>query len=209
MPLLCFTSLLKPQMADSLRSNTFPYPSMRSFPAHFTFAFNYITGYNFYILQARPMRTSFPHAIFAFVIPNLLDLLILKFQNQDKSPFETHPKTVSFGVLCVLLYCLAYDLHQRLSLPRLSPMLACLVHHCALFFGYMTIASLVSLLLPDSASPAIYVGHVALAVGCPLLHLVYQRIRGLFRGARFQNRPNLPILTGPGRNANQRYIFPV
>lgn len=194
----------------------FPFfnPSMRRFPTHFNIAFHNMICYHFYFLQSQDMATLYPHPIFSFAIPILLNFLVLKYQNLDKAPFQTRPKTVLLGILSLLLYCFSYDYLQRIRMRRGPSVLANVLHRCILFFGYMVIATLASLLFHDSASPAFYALYITISVG-DLLYSAYQRIRGRqFRGTRFGGRRNSPFLMRlcrilAQRNPNQGHLLPL
>lgn len=202
------------QMADPLTAFPFFFnPPVGRFPIHFNFAFhNMINFYHFYFLQAQGIATC--HDIFSFAIPILLNFIGLKYQNQGKSPFQTHPKTVLLGILSLLLYCCSYDYQQRICLPRRSLVLNQILNRCILFFGYTAMAMLASLLFPDSASPAFSVLYVMLSAG-DMLVLVYQRIRRQLRGTRFEVRQNSPFLRSLWRilaaqtNSNQGHLLPI
>lgn len=201
-------------MADPARGFPFFNPPMRRFPTHFTFAFQNMVCYHFYFLQAPGMATFYPLTIFSFVLPILLNFLVLKYQNQDKSPFQTRPKTVLLGILSLILYCFCYDYLQRIRMHGRPAVLAHVFHHCVLFFGYLAMATLASLLLPDSASPAFYAFYITLSVS-DLLYLVYQRIRrSQLRGTRFGDTRNSPFFVSmwrilAQRNPNQGHLLPL
>ncbi|KAL3497519.1 hypothetical protein ACH5RR_040251 [Cinchona calisaya] len=104
---------------------------------------------------------------------------------------------------------------QRLSPPPRS-LLARVIYHCMTLFGYLSFASLASLLFPDSARPAIYVLYITLSVG-ELLPLVCQRlgIRWFGRTHFSRERRYVPtFLISPWRlvaqrTLNQRQLLPI
>ncbi|RVX01218.1 hypothetical protein CK203_036208 [Vitis vinifera] len=54
------------------------------------------------------------HAILLFIVPALLDLLDLMYE-EGTSPFATHPKTMWFTIGCLLAYCLVYGAELSFS----------------------------------------------------------------------------------------------
>ncbi|KAH6770344.1 UDP-Glycosyltransferase superfamily protein [Perilla frutescens var. hirtella] len=80
----------------------------------------------------------------------LTAFLQLKYPNS--SPFSTHPTAMSVAVSCSAVYCLASAAALRFHLHPL----VLLAHHLSLSFAYISVASLASVLLPDSATPFVY-----------------------------------------------------
>ncbi|KAI8546643.1 hypothetical protein RHMOL_Rhmol07G0135500 [Rhododendron molle] len=132
--------------------------------------------------------TSSCHGVLAFVIPVLLSLIQLKYQGNQTSPFATHPKSTGFAVVSLLLYCLAYDAEARAisSVPsRPRPTYSWIPARAMAVFGSLSMASLASILFPDSL--------------CPMLCLLWLagdlllRLRKLLRGKQGSRRTILPL----------------
>ena len=158
----------------------------------FDFVFLNLLFFRYYFFEAEDTATSL-HTVISFAISVLLNFLLLKYQGKNESPFDTNPKTVSFGVSCLLLYCFTNECAQRISSGRGLGRFACAIHRCVLLFGCLSVASLASLLYSDSATPAIFVLCSMIAVG-DLLPGIYQRIRAKFRETHFQVQLFLPNL---------------
>lgn len=118
-------------------------------------------------------------AIFAFAVSALLNILQLKYNGNDDSPFVTHPKIMGIATLSVLVYCLACDAELRIcsssSSSRLSPNYGnVIVHLVVRFLGYFSLVSLGSVI----AFPKVYVLLilylllVTLLLFCLVLHWV-------------------------------------
>ncbi|CAB4300522.1 unnamed protein product [Prunus armeniaca] len=84
------------------------------------------------------------HAILAFIVPILLTFVQIKFQGTS-SPFETHHTTTMVAIASLLAFSLAVG--ARLRFPTHSPTYSSFVVG---FSGLLSVASLLSLLLPDS-----------------------------------------------------------
>ncbi|KAL0388003.1 UNVERIFIED_CONTAM: hypothetical protein Sradi_2682100 [Sesamum radiatum] len=90
----------------------------------------------------------------AWIIPVLLTFLQLKYQGNDQqTPFTTHPKTMIVAVSSSIVYYLAYTWRQRIPPP---PRLAGFADRCLVWSGNVSVASLTSVLFPDSATPFLY-----------------------------------------------------
>ncbi|CAK9158963.1 unnamed protein product [Ilex paraguariensis] len=93
------------------------------------------------------------HDILTFIVPVIIALLQLK----DKTPFDTHPKTMCVVSTSLLLYGV-------LSMLRFSsPTYASIVHHGTRLFGFLLLASLTSTLFPDPVSLVLYAMFIMLS----------------------------------------------
>lgn len=140
-----------------------------------TSLFNMICYYNSYFFQSQEIANSL-HSIFSLLTSLLLNFLILKYQNHDNTPFETHPKSIYCAITSFLAYSMLHDIEKRFSPQRRRIMTRnrayVVVHgYAMLLFGSLCVASLVSILLPDSASPVLYFLCLMLPI-CGLLHYV-------------------------------------
>ncbi|KAL0377115.1 UNVERIFIED_CONTAM: hypothetical protein Scaly_0829100 [Sesamum calycinum] len=107
-----------------------------------------------------------------WIIPVLLTFLQLKYQGTDqKTPFTTHSKTMNIAVSSSTVYYLAYFVQLRFSLHL---RLAVFVNHCLVWSGYASVASLTSVLLPDSATPFLY-GLFVMLPASELFHWIYNK----------------------------------
>ncbi|KAL8482987.1 hypothetical protein ACS0TY_025882 [Phlomoides rotata] len=105
--------------------------------------------------------TSLNQAI-ALTIPILTNLLQLK----KNDPFSAHPTTMRLAVSTTILFYTAYTALLRFPLRRRPAVIA---DHCLLSIGNTAVASLASLLLPDSLSPFVFAVFGLL----PAVELVY------------------------------------
>ncbi|KAL8482973.1 hypothetical protein ACS0TY_025870 [Phlomoides rotata] len=98
----------------------------------------------FYFMRIRFIN-SFNQTI-ALTIPVLLNFL----QLQKSNPFSTHPRAMRLAVSATILFYLAYTAVLRFPLRRRS------ADHFLLSTGNAAVASLASVLLPDSLSPFVF-----------------------------------------------------
>ncbi|KAH7864372.1 hypothetical protein Vadar_028880 [Vaccinium darrowii] len=128
--------------------------------------------------------TSSCHVVLTFIIPVLINLIQLKYQESQTSPFETHPKSMGIAVVGLLLYCLAYDAETRVaSLPvgRRRSTYEWIPARAMVVFGLLSVTSLASTLFPDSMGPILYFVCVLFAAGDQVLRLwklLLWKIRG-------------------------------
>ncbi|KAL8479476.1 hypothetical protein ACS0TY_026392 [Phlomoides rotata] len=106
--------------------------------------------------------TSLNQAI-ALTIPILTNLLQLK----KNDLFSAHHTTMRLAVSTTILFYTAYTALLRFPLRRRRP--AVIADHCLLLIGNAAVASLASLLLPDSLSPFVFAVFGLL----PAVELVY------------------------------------
>ena len=141
----------------------------RSFPeAHLSInAFIAIT--NTFLLLHEQLTPNSLHIIFAFMIQVVLNLLGVKYQGKANTPFDTHPITMSFGIACFLVYCLAYGFELNCFVSWLSPTHAPQLRRSMVVFGSLSLASFVSVLFPGSVQWILFGIHVLLLMGF-LLH---------------------------------------
>lgn len=141
--------------------------------------FNLICYYNSYFFQSQGIENS-SHSIFSLLTSLLLNFLLLKYQNQDKTPFETHPKSIYCAITNFLAYSILHDIEKRFSPQRRRSCTYVVVHdYTMLLMGSLRVASLGSILLPDSACPVLYLLCLMLP-SCGLLHLAYKNIKVIF-----------------------------
>lgn len=118
--------------------------------------------------------------IYGFAITLILNFVQLKYEAQDqKTPFQTHPKTMHVSVVSLLIYCLLYDIRQRFSSHPLYRSSAPIVSRAMLFFALLSLLSATSLLFPESVRGILYALCILLSVG-DCLHAFFQRIKNRF-----------------------------
>lgn len=109
------------------------------------------------------IKMSSRQAIFAFIVTVLLNLVQIKYQPKVESPFETRPKTMFVAIASLLLYSF-FSYYARLVRTTASAAsnhcTAAYFHHFAKislgFCGPMSLASVISLLLPESLCPPVF-----------------------------------------------------
>ncbi|GFZ08534.1 hypothetical protein Acr_20g0003420 [Actinidia rufa] len=92
------------------------------------------------------------NTVLALFIPAIFNFLELKYQGTAFSPFQTHPKTMRFAVVALLLYCFAHDFETR----QCSPAYAHVFHGGKAVFGSLLSVSLASVLFQDSVWLALF-----------------------------------------------------
>lgn len=135
--------------------------------------FNFFQGGEQQIVPA----SIFPHAALAFTVFVILGFLQVKYQGKDKSPFESHPITISVGVVSILMYCFAFGVQQILSSGRANGMPKCAsdtIRWCMLVTGSLSVAATASFLFPDSVRPLLFALYFVVVAG-ERLYWVYQR----------------------------------
>ncbi|KAL3750289.1 hypothetical protein ACJRO7_011308 [Eucalyptus globulus] len=102
--------------------------------------------------------------------PIFLNLVQLKYGGAGASPYRTHPLTMGFSIACLLVSCLAYLL-KNAYLPDSSLPGVCgqALERTTLLLGSLSLASLVTLILPGSWTAYSYVGYIFLSVGAGAL----------------------------------------
>ncbi|CAK9158961.1 unnamed protein product [Ilex paraguariensis] len=108
--------------------------------------------------------SSSHHAILAFIVPVIINLQQLNYQGKDKTPFETHPKTMGVALTSLLLYYILSKANLRFS----SPVCASILCYGMELFGFLTLTSLASTLFPDSVMPVLYVSFI-MFLACDLI----------------------------------------
>lgn len=112
-----------------------------------------------------------------FMITTLLVFLQLKYlTNDNKTPFTTHPYTMGVAVYSAFMYYLACYVHLQYSLRRFSV----LSHNCMVWFGDISVASLMSIFLPDWVRPILYVVFGLISASEFLLKLFVEETGGPF-----------------------------
>ncbi|GLT95542.1 hypothetical protein SLE2022_132190 [Rubroshorea leprosula] len=141
------------------------------------------------------------HAIIVFIVPTLIDLIEVKYQAKKHSPFETHPASTMVAVTGLLVYCFAYG--AELAFP--SSIYANAFHVSMTVFGSISVASLASILLPESTQLIVYILYMLLSIGelhgiiGQLYQRIHQKIMNMFGNAfhiqqrHARNPPVLPL----------------
>lgn len=119
-------------------------------------------------LSQQPLESKCIHVIFVFIVPLLAQLLEVKYEGKAASPFETHPKTMLFFILCLLAYCVVYGIELRFSSASQSSIYA----HAMVLFGSLSLASIASIFFPDSVRWVLYLVYIMLCMGQILYTLV-------------------------------------
>ncbi|KAL3499631.1 hypothetical protein ACH5RR_038724 [Cinchona calisaya] len=125
---------------------------------------------------------SYGQAIFAFIVGVLLSFLRVKYQGKDHSPFETHPKTIFVAILSLFVYCLSYDAKLKLAPSNISANYAYFLDINMAFFGPLLLASLSSILCPESLCPLIVFLSIFFSL-CQLWQSHVKKIWNLLREA--------------------------
>lgn len=100
-----------------------------------------------------------------------INLVEVKFQGKPYSPFETHPITMTTGIVNLILYLLALDALHWLPFESRSHANVVILY-LSTIFGYMSLTCMASLLLPNKAKPFLFIcgSFISVAVMlCPLL----------------------------------------
>ncbi|KAK4421544.1 hypothetical protein Salat_2105000 [Sesamum alatum] len=108
------------------------------------------------------------HQGIMFIVPTLIQFLQCKYQGSENSPFVAHPYTTLVAVGTSLAYFVAF------SAIRLSP--APVVKHCVVWSGNASVASLASMLFPNSVRPLLWFMCVVLSAPDELLRWLYKRV---------------------------------
>ncbi|KAL3497536.1 hypothetical protein ACH5RR_040268 [Cinchona calisaya] len=108
-------------------------------------------NYNNIIPQSHDIASSL-QAIFTFIISVLFSFLQLKYKGKEESPFETHPKTMFLAIASFFSYCISYDAKLRISanVHDSYTNYKWFINSTMVFFGSLSLASLSSVLLPES-----------------------------------------------------------
>ncbi|CAI9095688.1 OLC1v1031684C1, partial [Oldenlandia corymbosa var. corymbosa] len=147
-----------------------------------------------------PSKSNSQACKFAFVLTVLVNLVQIKYQGQTDSPFEIHPKTMFLFIVALLLYyCIPSSPHapkhatSDIYFDEFGAMSKVI---CA----SLCLASLLSLLLPESLSPLVFSLSIVFSLGQILFsrsHLL-QSICDLF--------PKLPIyIVGKFQHRSMRH----
>ncbi|GFZ08537.1 hypothetical protein Acr_20g0003450 [Actinidia rufa] len=98
-----------------------------------------------YIIFQQQHKPVSRNTFLALFIPVILNFLELKYQGTAFSPFQTHPTTMHFAVVVLLLYCFAYDFGTRLGFPAYAH----IFRGGKAVFGWLLSVSLASVLFQD------------------------------------------------------------
>ena len=142
--------------------------------------------------QQNLMATS-PNAILAlltFIIPVLINLIDLKFQKEVDSVFQAHPITTHVAIIGLLVFVLTSGIGFTFHSSHLSHTCAAVLRTTIVCSGSLSLASLASLLFPDSWRPLIYLIYALLSLGslhrlvrkwCEWVHLeIMDKLQTLF-----------------------------
>ncbi|KAL7162739.1 hypothetical protein ACSBR2_043094 [Camellia fascicularis] len=88
--------------------------------------------------------------VYAFLIPNLVALLQLHYQNKGMSPFETHPTKMRAFFTTLSLYCSTLAAEKVLQTYHHNKKYSKILGFLNLIFGALSSLSLMSLCLPKS-----------------------------------------------------------
>ncbi|KAM3396956.1 hypothetical protein P3S68_000468 [Capsicum galapagoense] len=133
-------------------------------------------SYIFYMYEEENDTTTCSLTILGFYFTTLLNFLQLKYQGNNKpDPFSTHPKTMRVSVTCLLLYCLAYGAKQRFSSHPIYRKFSDLVRNVMVFFTSLSLASIASVLFPDSFSHVVF-SLCFLLFGGEMLHWIFKKM---------------------------------
>ena len=150
----------------------------RSFPeGHLSFNVTFIATRNTFLLPHEQLKANPLHAIFAFMIPVVITLLGQKYQGKAITPFDSHPITMTFGISCLLAYCLAYGFELKSHAPRQPPTHAATLGRSVVVFGSLSLVSFLSILFPVSVQPILFVLYALLLMAF-LLHAQVSKLFG-------------------------------
>ncbi|KAL2242410.1 UNVERIFIED_CONTAM: hypothetical protein Sindi_0359000 [Sesamum indicum] len=186
---------------------------MYSFPGTYPAVFTTVSHlvHLFHLLY-----TNVFHQGSSLVIPVLLAFLQLKYQGNQENSFATHPKTTGLAVSAFLLYYLAYRVQLRPWAFRFSPACVGVLRHCMEGFVDLSMASMASLLFPDSIRPFLYVLFLWLPAG-ELLYWLYRKLFVEGNDEFEVYTRQIPVIRrflrnlcgiGVGSSSNRRYILP-
>ncbi|KAL3532452.1 hypothetical protein ACH5RR_005973 [Cinchona calisaya] len=199
-------------MADqNQRNNRRFHRLLATFCEQFNAAFTNVQLYISCLFQQEELPAGiFPHAAFAFTIIVILSFLQVKYQGKDKTPFESHPRTIAVASTSLLIYCLAYGIEQRLSSNRLYQIprsVTNAIRCCMLLAGSLSLAATSSFLFPDSVRPLLFVIYIIGSSG-ELLYRVYGRLTTTRERSESPHgwRSSQQFMTGMWRFINQHFI---
>ncbi|KAK1353417.1 hypothetical protein POM88_052552 [Heracleum sosnowskyi] len=130
-----------------------------SSPSHQFIVNNFPTQLNvtFFNVTPSPAKQSGNHAIvgiFGIAASVLLTALQLKYQSRTDSPFQDHPKAMAIAMTSLLIFCLGCDVEQYFSTTRHFLTTAVVVHHVLRLLGFISLASLASVIFSTSTNSA-------------------------------------------------------
>lgn len=111
--------------------------------------------------QQTLLTSTSRHTIFVFIIPILVNFIEVKYQGKSISPFETHPVTTMVAITSLLIYYLAYGAEQTFYSSTYAYIFCWLMT----FSGSLSLASLASILFPESMRFVLYIFYILLSVG--------------------------------------------
>ena len=103
--------------------------------------------------------------LFTFILQVLLALLDLKFQNEPNFVFQAYPKTIKAAVASLLVFALKVEVDFTFHSSHLSPTCSYLLSTNIMLCGSLLVASLASLLFPNTCRPLIYLIYLLLSLG--------------------------------------------
>ncbi|CAI9095694.1 OLC1v1031691C1 [Oldenlandia corymbosa var. corymbosa] len=124
-------------------------------------------------------QLTYRQAIYAFILTVSLNLVQIKYQSLAESPFETHPKTMFLAVASLLLYyCLSQQPNLN-TIPLYAISAAYWDYFSRLglgFCGPLSLASVTSLLLPESLCPLVFSLALLFALSQLIPHFLVETI---------------------------------
>lgn len=123
-----------------------------------------------------PARQNGSHAIvgiFRITVSVLLASLQLKYQVRTDSPFQDHPISMAIAIASLLIFCLGCDLEQYLVKTNCSSTFATLTHYVLRLFGFISLASLASVIFSTSSTSSLVVYLIFAWFFCARLMLQY------------------------------------
>ena len=153
--------------------------------------------------------------LLTLILPVLLALLDLKFQNEHNSVFQAHPIIIKAAVANFLVFALAVGIDFTFHSSHLSPTCSNLLSTTIMFCGSLSVASLASLLFPDVCRPLIYLIYLLLSLGnlhglirkwCRWVHQeIMVKLQTVFAGIQqWYVRRNAPLLPLTMRDIHHR-----
>ena len=168
------------------------------FPTQLNVAFFNITP-----LRARENGNRAIVGIFGIAASVLLTALQLKYQARTDSPFQDHPKAMTIATASLLMFCFGCYVEQYLSSTRRSSTFAALLHHVVILLGFISLASLASVIFSTSTS----------SISSLIVYLIFPcffSARFVFHWIRYRNlHGNRGTYNAPNRYFNYIDTLPV
>ncbi|KAL8479481.1 hypothetical protein ACS0TY_026397 [Phlomoides rotata] len=161
---------------------------------HLTATFCTLTCSILHFTRLQFLSSRLNHTI--SIIALLIAFLQLKYQGNDKTtPFSTHPAAMLVAVSCTTAYYVAY-----ITL-LMFPTFASISHQCLIVSCNVLVASLASVVFPDSVRPFVWAVFVLISATGLLYHKLVEVAEFLIRKMRIvprllnmnRRRERLPI----------------